>query len=409
MNKLSSTRRLQIAVVGSASNQLSEVQRTLAFHVGKLVIDNDCRLINGGMGGVMEQAACGARSSTRHQPGDVIGILPSYDKAEANPYVDIVLPTGLGVARNTVLMAACDAVIALDGGSGTLSEIALAWQMRKPIACVGGEGWHTRLQTLMLDERRDDAIAVCPDMEALAGFLWQLRGQNLPGYDGIAASSVCQSELRAYLQSTFTDNSASGELDFLGRGSEGTVFRSGQRIYKLFHRSDFTMLLFTHLSGIAQTLAPLPEESAPIPLYEVHRGDYLVVHYPDFASQPYTGGQTQQMVEFLRAMRTAGCCLSNVKAENFRCTYDSRLVFIDIGRDLMPYSDALFLSMCKRAFLTVYYSAHADFKRMCRYTNDHDDFDGIAACDGVAHSASDLANQFDQFYAEVTRADAVPG
>ncbi|WGL15208.1 TIGR00725 family protein [Microbulbifer bruguierae] len=406
---MSRNQRMQIAVVGSASNQLSEVQRMLAFDVGKLLIDSGYRLISGGMGGVMEQAARGARSSARHQPGDVIGVLPSYNKAEANPYIDIALPTGLGVARNAVLMAACDGVIALDGGSGTLSEIALAWQMRKPIACVGGEGWHTRLQTLALDERREEAIALCPDMDALSRFLRHLHGRNLPAYRGIAASAVKQAEQRDYLQATFADARNIGAPELLGYGSEGTVFRCGQRICKIFHPTDFTILLFTHLSGIAQTLVQSQATVAPVPLFEVHLGDYLVVHYPDFASHAYTGGQRQPMVAFLRAMRAAGCCLSNVKAENFRCTDDNRLVCIDIGRDLMPYSHALFLSMCKRAFLTVYYSAHADFKRMCRYTNDHDDFDGIAACEGVAHSASELASRFDQFYAEVTRADAVPG
>jgi len=409
MNTSSSSHRLQVAVVGSASNQLSEAQRALAFQVGKLVIDSGCRLINGGMSGVMEQAARGARSSGRYQPGDVIGILPSYSKAEANPYIDIALPTGLGVARNAVLMAACDGVIALDGGSGTLSEIALAWQMRKPIACAGDEGWHTRLQSLTLDRRRDDTIAVCPNPQAISDFLHELGHRDLPAYGGIETSAGRPSELCDYLHATFAESLASGAPECLGRGSEGTVFRSGERIYKLFHRSDFTMLLFTHLSAIARSLAQAPQHAAPVPPFQVHRGEYLVIHYPAFASEPYSGGLAPQMAEFLRAMRAAGCCLSNVKAENFRRTGDGRLVCIDIGRDLMPFNPALFLSMCKRAFLTVHYSGHPDFKRMCRYTNDHDDFDGIAVCDGVAHSAAELARRFDLFYREVTRADAVPG
>src|SRR5690554_4803454 len=113
----------RIAVIGSASAALPKQQQMLAFDIGRMVIDAGCRLVNGGMGGVMEHSARGARSSVSYQAGDTIGILPSYHANDANPYIDIPLATGLGVARNAVLMASCDAVIAVDGGSGTLSEV----------------------------------------------------------------------------------------------------------------------------------------------------------------------------------------------------------------------------------------------------------------------------------------------
>ena len=69
-----------------------------------------------------------------------IGILPGDDRGRANPYVDLVLPTGLGLARNVLVVLGGQAVIAVCGGSGTLSEIALAWQHGRPIALLGGVG-----------------------------------------------------------------------------------------------------------------------------------------------------------------------------------------------------------------------------------------------------------------------------
>lgn len=426
------SQRLLIAVIGSASNSLCDVQKRLAMAVGQQVIDSGCRLITGGMGGVMMAASLGARQSVRYQSGDVIGLLPSYSKAEANSYLDIVLPTGLGVARNAVLMSAGDAVIALDGGSGTLSEIALAWQMQKPIACIGNQGWHQRLSSLALDQRRDDALCVLNDTAALADFLAQLQVTELSSFQGIqlsgsgrvdaankevvnkeladkneatmsAANNTGEQEiLKQYLARTFRDMTQNRDFTLLGQGSEGTVFACGKRIFKVFHRSDFMMLLFSHLSQLSELRSnDTADEYAPVPPFTVHKGDYLVVHYPAFTSVAYPGGEQALMVNFLQGMHRAGLCLSNVKADNFRVLPNGQLVFIDIGRDLMPYSDTLFISMCQRAFLTVYFSQHKDFKVMCRYTNDHDDFAAVAQLDGVSQTAAELKQQFRDFYREV--------
>lgn len=406
------SQRLLIAVVGSASHSLPESQKQLALAVGQQVIDSGCRLITGGMGGVMMAASLGARQSARYQAGDVIGLLPSYSKAEANPYLDIALPTGLGVARNAVLMSACDAVIALDGGSGTLSEIALAWQMQKPIACIGDQGWHQRLDSLTLDQRRDDTLCVLNDTAALADFLAQLQVAELSSFQGIQLSGSGregavkntdqQDALKQYLAHTFHDMTQNRDFTLLGKGSEGTVFACGERIFKVFHRNDFMMLLFSHLSQLSELCSnDTADEDAPVPHFRVHKGDYLVVHYPAFASVAYRGGEQALMVNFLQGMHRAGLCLSNVKADNFRMLPNRQLMFIDIGRDLMPFSDSLFFNTCQRAFLTVYFSQHKDFKVMCRYTNDHDDFAVIAQLDGVSQTAAELQQQFCDFYREV--------
>lgn len=89
----------------------------------------------GGLGGVMEAACRGAKDAG----GTTVGILPGTDRAAANPFVDVAVATGLGEARNALVVRAADAVIAIGGGYGTLSEIALALKAGKRV--VGLETW----------------------------------------------------------------------------------------------------------------------------------------------------------------------------------------------------------------------------------------------------------------------------
>ncbi len=126
--------------------------------VGRAVVDAGYRIATGGRSGVMEAASRGARSATAYREGDVIGILPGLDADEANAFVDIAIPTGLNHARNVVLVSMADAVVAVGGGAGTLSEIALAWTSNKPVIALSGHGWADRLGGERLDERRDDSI-----------------------------------------------------------------------------------------------------------------------------------------------------------------------------------------------------------------------------------------------------------
>ena len=122
-----------LAVVGSA---ICDVETAvLAEQVGREIASRGAVLICGGRGGVMEGACRGARSAG----GTTVGILPGTDRAEANPYVDIPIVTGLGEARNALVVRSADAVIAVHGGHGTLSEIALALKMGRPV--VGLDTW----------------------------------------------------------------------------------------------------------------------------------------------------------------------------------------------------------------------------------------------------------------------------
>jgi uncharacterized protein (TIGR00725 family) len=90
-------------------------------------------LVCGGLGGAMEAACRGAKEAG----GTTLGVLPGVDRGEANPYVDVAVPTGLGQGRNLVIVHTADALIAVGGGYGTLSEVALALRAGKPVIGVG--------------------------------------------------------------------------------------------------------------------------------------------------------------------------------------------------------------------------------------------------------------------------------
>jgi uncharacterized protein (TIGR00725 family) len=90
-------------------------------------------VVCGGLGGVMEAACRGAKGAG----GTTIGILPGVDRSAANPFVDVAIPTGLGEARNALVVRAADALIAVGGGYGTLSEIAFALKAGKRVAGIG--------------------------------------------------------------------------------------------------------------------------------------------------------------------------------------------------------------------------------------------------------------------------------
>jgi hypothetical protein len=101
----------------------------VAEEVGRLIAQNNWILITGGLGGVMEAASKGAKQAG----GITVGILPGFSKEEANRYVDIPITTGLSHARNIIIARSADVVIAISGGYGTLSEIAIALKLGKPV------------------------------------------------------------------------------------------------------------------------------------------------------------------------------------------------------------------------------------------------------------------------------------
>lgn len=120
-----------LAVIGSASCD-QQVAAT-AEAVGREIARRGAVLVCGGRGGVMEAACRGARA----EGGTTVGILPGPDRREANPYVDVAIATGLGEARNAIVVRTADAILAVSGGYGTLSEIGLALKMGRPVVGLG--------------------------------------------------------------------------------------------------------------------------------------------------------------------------------------------------------------------------------------------------------------------------------
>lgn len=142
-----------IAVIGNSKAPEGSKNFDIAYSLGKLIIDNGYRLQCGGLNGVMSAACEGAHSSGKYREGDVIGILPGFDTGEANPFIDIPIATGLDLFRN-VIVANANAVVAVGGAAGTLSEISNAWALKKLIiAITSSEGWGTKLAGMPLDDR----------------------------------------------------------------------------------------------------------------------------------------------------------------------------------------------------------------------------------------------------------------
>ena len=119
--------RRYVAVCGASEATPSQLDA--AREVGKLLARNGAVVINGGYGGVMAAVSEGASS----EGGTVVGILPENVRDGANPHLTIALPTGLGQIRNALIVTAADSVIAIGQGWGTLSEIAFARKLGRPV------------------------------------------------------------------------------------------------------------------------------------------------------------------------------------------------------------------------------------------------------------------------------------
>lgn len=142
-----------VAIIGDAVIEPNGEKYKAAFETGKALIDNGYRIQCGGLYGVMEAACMGARASSKYKEGDTIAILPSFDINKRNNYADIVIPTGLDVYRN-VIVANASAVIAIGGGSGTLTEIANAWALKRMVIAFNNvDGWSAKIAGTKLDNR----------------------------------------------------------------------------------------------------------------------------------------------------------------------------------------------------------------------------------------------------------------
>jgi uncharacterized protein (TIGR00725 family) len=140
-----------IAVIGAGSAPAPALK--VAYEVGREIARRGATLINGGRSGVMEAAAAGARNLG----GRTIGILPSYERSTANRYIEFAIATGMGEARNAIIVASADAIIALAGEGGTLAEIGFAMKMNRPIVAL--QSW-PELSRLHRANTPADAVAL---------------------------------------------------------------------------------------------------------------------------------------------------------------------------------------------------------------------------------------------------------
>jgi hypothetical protein len=127
---------IKISVIGGS--QVDIEIYNLAYEVGKEIARNGAVLVCGGLSGIMEASCKGAKE----EGGLTVGILPTSNENDANKYVDIKIPTGMGYARNVPVILSSHAVIAINGSCGTLSEIGYALTYFKPI--IGLKTWEVR-------------------------------------------------------------------------------------------------------------------------------------------------------------------------------------------------------------------------------------------------------------------------
>lgn len=169
MGTASDKRAPAVAVCGASRVEDPKVEEA-AFELGMAVALQGWNLVCGGMGGVMEAACRGVQKAREEGRGKAdsaraVGIVPGPDFHQANDYCDVVIPTGLGVARNSLVVRAGDVVVLVNGASGTLSEAAFAWQMGKPLVALATTGgWAEELaQRKTLDRRSRSPIHAARD------------------------------------------------------------------------------------------------------------------------------------------------------------------------------------------------------------------------------------------------------
>ncbi len=148
-----------IGVIGESVT--NERRYELARAVGREIARRGAVLVGGGLGGVMEASCRGAKEAG----GTTVGILPGASRHEANPWVDIPIVTGMGHARNVIVVRSSDAIVAVGGSWGTLSEIAFALKMGVPV--VGLDTWDVSSEITKADTA-EEAVAVAFGLAARA-------------------------------------------------------------------------------------------------------------------------------------------------------------------------------------------------------------------------------------------------
>jgi len=173
-----------ITIIGKSAKDprdpVPENALRMAEEVGRLVAERGGIVVTGGLSGVMEAVSRGAKQAG----GLVIGILPGFEKRDANEFVDIAITTGMGWMRNTLTVRAADAVIMISGGIGTLNELTVAYELKPTVILEGTGGWSDRMREMAYAGRHleeagiaelhfaktpEDAVELAFDLAALGG------------------------------------------------------------------------------------------------------------------------------------------------------------------------------------------------------------------------------------------------
>ena len=148
-------KKIQILIIGHNESGCTPEAATLAYETGMEVAKSGAVLITGGLGGVMKAACNGAKDAG----GLTVGIIPQNEPSFANEYCDIVIPSGMGLARDFLNALSADGVIIIGGGSGTLSETCAAYMYKKPIVAIKNSGGTAeKYADQYLDQRKNVLI-----------------------------------------------------------------------------------------------------------------------------------------------------------------------------------------------------------------------------------------------------------
>src|SRR5258706_15371045 len=182
------TRPLLITVIGKAARDPNDPVPPQAIaaaeEVGRLLAEWGAVVVSGGLSGVMEAVSRGAKSAN----GLVVGILPGFDKGDANQFVDIAITTGMGWMRNTLTVRAADAVIMISGGIGTLNELTVAYELKPTVILEGTGGWSSRIRDVAydgkhLEEAKIAALHFAQTPQQAVDMAFALAAAGLSGRD----------------------------------------------------------------------------------------------------------------------------------------------------------------------------------------------------------------------------------
>ncbi len=164
-------RKKQVTVIGRYD--ATDEQYAMGEAIGKIIAELGAVAITGGRTGLMEAVAKGC-----HDAGGIsVGILPGEQFADSNPYNTLVIPSGIGYARNSMNVLAADVVIAVGGAAGTLSEMAFAWSYRRPIiALTTSGGWAEQLAGKHIDHRWEQPVLEAGSLDDLKKLLIEQLG-----------------------------------------------------------------------------------------------------------------------------------------------------------------------------------------------------------------------------------------